>query len=116
MPRSKRMVVKELHELRGRVDLSRPVPSDEEIERTSPPELRNLPDDFWDDAEFGMFRPRIPISLRVEPDILAWFKAQGPGYQRRMHAVLRAYVDHMTPKGAPPMAPSRKRRRKPAKG
>ena len=115
MPRSKRMVVKDVRALRGRVDLSRPVPSDEEIERTSPPELRNLPSDFWDDAEFGMFRPRIPISFRVEPDVLGWFKAQGPGYQRRMHAVLRAYVDHMMPKGSPPAASRRTGRRKPAK-
>ncbi len=33
------------------------------------------------------------ISLRVEQDVLEWFKAQGPGYQTRMNAVLRAYRD-----------------------
>ncbi len=33
------------------------------------------------------------ISLRVDPEVLAWFKAQGPGYQTRMNAVLRAYKD-----------------------
>ena len=33
------------------------------------------------------------ISLRVEEDVLEWFKAQGPGYQTRINAVLRAFRD-----------------------
>jgi uncharacterized protein (DUF4415 family) len=33
------------------------------------------------------------ISLRVERDVLEWFKAQGPGYQTRINAVLRAFRD-----------------------
>ena len=31
------------------------------------------------------------ISLRLDADILEWFKAQGPGYQTRINAVLRAF-------------------------
>jgi uncharacterized protein (DUF4415 family) len=31
------------------------------------------------------------ISLRLDADVLDWFKAQGPGYQTRINAVLRAY-------------------------
>jgi uncharacterized protein (DUF4415 family) len=37
--------------------------------------------------------PKAAISLRVDVDVLAWFKAQGPGYQTRMNAILRAYRD-----------------------
>ncbi|MBL8527912.1 MAG: BrnA antitoxin family protein [Burkholderiales bacterium] len=33
------------------------------------------------------------ISLRIDEDVLEWFKAQGPGYQTRMNAVLRAFKD-----------------------
>jgi uncharacterized protein (DUF4415 family) len=33
------------------------------------------------------------ISLRVDSDVLEWFKAQGPGYQTRINAVLRAFKD-----------------------
>ena len=33
------------------------------------------------------------ISLRLEQDVLDWFKAQGPGYQTRINAVLRAVRD-----------------------
>jgi uncharacterized protein (DUF4415 family) len=33
------------------------------------------------------------ISLRVDADVLDWFKAQGRGYQTRINAVLRAFKD-----------------------
>jgi len=33
------------------------------------------------------------ISLRVDADVLEWFKAQGRGYQTRINAVLRAFKD-----------------------
>ena len=33
------------------------------------------------------------ISLRVDADVLEWFKGQGPGYQTRMSTVLRAFKD-----------------------
>ena len=33
------------------------------------------------------------ISLRIDADVLDWFKAQGPGYQTRINAVLRAFRD-----------------------
>jgi len=37
--------------------------------------------------------PKASVSLRVDADVLEWFKAQGPGYQTRMNAVLRAFKD-----------------------
>jgi len=37
--------------------------------------------------------PKRSVSLRVDADVLEWFKAQGPGYQTRMNAVLRAFKD-----------------------
>lgn len=33
------------------------------------------------------------ISLRLDAEVLDWFKAQGPGYQTRINAILRAYKD-----------------------
>ena len=33
------------------------------------------------------------ISLRVDHDVLEWFKAQGTGYQSRMNAVLKAFKE-----------------------
>ena len=37
--------------------------------------------------------PKTSISLRVDADVLEWFKAQGSGYQTRINAVLRAFKD-----------------------
>jgi uncharacterized protein (DUF4415 family) len=37
--------------------------------------------------------PKASISLRVDADVLEWFKAQGPGYQTRINAVLRAFKE-----------------------
>jgi uncharacterized protein (DUF4415 family) len=33
-----------------------------------------------------------PISLRVDEDVLEYFRSLGPGYQTRMNAVLRSYM------------------------
>ena len=33
------------------------------------------------------------VTLRIDPDILAWFKRQGRGYQTRINAALRAFVE-----------------------
>ena len=37
--------------------------------------------------------PKASIALRVDADVLEWFKSQGPGYQTRMNAVLRAFKE-----------------------
>ena len=37
--------------------------------------------------------PKTAISLRLDADVLAWLKAEGPGYQTRINAILRAYKD-----------------------
>ena len=34
------------------------------------------------------------ISLRLDPDVVDWFRNTGPRYQSRMNAVLRAFVQH----------------------
>jgi uncharacterized protein (DUF4415 family) len=81
---------------RGQADLSRlERVSDVEIRRTSPPELANLPTDFWDGAELVVPTPKRAISLRLDEDVLDWFRRSGPRYQTRMNAVLRMYVKRM---------------------
>jgi uncharacterized protein (DUF4415 family) len=79
--------------------------SEREIARNSPPDLADLPADFWDSAKLVQAVPKEPISLRVDADVLDWFKKQGPRYQSRMNAVLRAYMSaavatRRRPKGA----------------
>ena len=33
------------------------------------------------------------LSLRIDSDVIEWFKNQGAGYQSRMNALLRAYME-----------------------
>lgn len=49
----------------------------------------------WTNGVWVIPEPKKPISIRIEPDILSFFKEQGPGYQKRIQAVLRSYVDQM---------------------
>jgi len=37
--------------------------------------------------------PKQSVSLRLDVDVLKWFKSQGAGYQTRINAVLRAFTD-----------------------
>jgi uncharacterized protein (DUF4415 family) len=79
---------------RGRADLGRlRAVREREIAQTSPAELADLPADFWDEAELVMPVPKRAISLRVDEDVLEWFRSLGPRYQTRMNAVLRSYMD-----------------------
>jgi uncharacterized protein (DUF4415 family) len=81
---------------RGRADLARlRKQSEAAIARTSPPELADLPADFWDASEVVLPVPKRAISLRVDEDVLRWFKSRGPRYQSRMNAILRSYMAHM---------------------
>jgi uncharacterized protein (DUF4415 family) len=80
--------------------------TDRTVARTSPPELADLDAAFWKDAVLVDPVAKTAISLRVDSDVLAWFKAQGPRYQSRMNAVLRVYMSAVRnspgrrPKGA----------------
>lgn len=74
--------------------------TDAEIARTSPAELHDLPPDFWDEAVPVLPESKVPISLRVDADVLAWFRELGPRYQSRMNAVLRSYMQRAPDPGA----------------
>jgi uncharacterized protein (DUF4415 family) len=37
--------------------------------------------------------PKASVSLRIDQDVLDWFRAQGPGYQTRINMILRAFRD-----------------------
>ncbi len=57
-------------------------------------EAEALPDDFWANAEIVDYsEPKQAISLRVDRDVLNYFKQDGKGYQTRIHNVLKSYVE-----------------------
>lgn len=66
---------------------------DEEIDTADIPEA---PEENWVDARRGgLYRPvKQPVTLRLDADIVAWFKehAPGGGYQTAINRVLRRHV------------------------
>ena len=79
---------------RGRADLDRVrLMSDAAVSDSSPPELSGLPGDFWDSAELVEPVRKQAVSLRIDEDVLDWFRQSGPRYQSRMNAVLRSYMN-----------------------
>jgi len=59
---------------------------DQDIDTSDIPEVKD-----WRGAVVGKFyRPaKEAVSIRLDADILAWFKGQGSGYQTRINEVLR---------------------------
>jgi len=55
-----------------------------------------IPDPDWTRARLVLPQPKESIHLRVDPDVLAWFRKQGQ-HLTRMNAVLRAYYEAQSP-------------------
>ena|SRR5680860_1495067 len=47
----------------------------------------------WDNVIVGIPGSKQQITLRIDGDIIDWFKAAGKGYQTRINTVLRRYVE-----------------------
>lgn len=69
--------------------------TEEEIEAAAraDPEWAGLLDIDWSGAKFVMPRRKEAISIRLDEDVLAYFKSLGTGYQTRINAVLRHFVE-----------------------
>jgi uncharacterized protein (DUF4415 family) len=48
---------------------------------------------FWKDAEVFMPQHKVHISLRLDEDIINYFKDEGKGYQSRINGILKAYIN-----------------------
>lgn len=57
------------------------------------PDLRALDKDWYLAAKAVMPVPKKLLSLRLDAEVIDWFRQQGPGYQTRMNAVLRAFAE-----------------------
>lgn len=47
----------------------------------------------WSNLKVDWPQAKQAISLRIDQDVLEWFRGGGAGYQTRMNAVLRAFVE-----------------------
>lgn len=66
---------------------------DEEIDYSEIPDLGE-DEAFWSQAEVV-----VPLTIWVEPGLLAWFKAQGQGYEALVSKALRVYKETHSQEG-----------------
>lgn len=64
--------------------------TDEKIDyRDIPP----LDDEFFKNAKVRLPKPKKTITIRLDADVLEWYRSQGKGYQTRINAILKAYKE-----------------------
>lgn len=51
-----------------------------------------LTEDFFANATWRMPKPKVKVTVEVEPEVMDWFKAQGENYQRYLSAALCIYA------------------------
>jgi uncharacterized protein (DUF4415 family) len=61
--------------------------------RHNAPRAESLGADFWKSARVVMPPGKTSVHLRLDSDVVEWFRARGKGHLTRMNAVLRAYVE-----------------------
>lgn len=50
----------------------------------------------WTRASVEMPHPKAVLNMRIDRDVLDFFRRQGKGYQTKINAVLRSYVEQMS--------------------
>ena len=97
-----RVSLKQARKIKGETDWARvDALTDEDIERAvaDDPDQSFWTDEDWKNARVIFPQGKAPVTLRLDRDILAWFKRHGRGYQTRINAVLRAFVEAKKQKG-----------------
>ncbi|GMR22851.1 MAG: BrnA antitoxin family protein [Acidobacteriota bacterium] len=56
------------------------------------PDAHPTDESFWKTAQVVMPRPKETITIRLDADVLEWFRGKGKGYQTRINAILRSYM------------------------
>ena len=56
------------------------------------PEAQATDNEFWKSAEVVMPAPKEIVTIRLDADLLRWFRQQR-GYQTRINAILRSYMN-----------------------
>lgn len=65
--------------------------TDEEIDYSDIPPLDDI---FFERATLRLpHQPKVTVMLQIDPDVFAWFNAQEDGWERRVRAALRIYVE-----------------------
>lgn len=82
---TRRYSLAELRAMRGRGETRTPNDAPE----------HEVDEAFWEKARIvSPERRKVHTGLRIDADVLEWFRAKGRGWQTRMNAVLRSYYEH----------------------
>jgi uncharacterized protein (DUF4415 family) len=57
----------------------------------SDPDVKPTDESFWKEAHVVMPKPKETVTMRLDADLLAWFRSER-GYQTRINAILRTYM------------------------
>ncbi len=57
------------------------------------PDAHPTDEAFWEGGVVVMPERKESVTLRLDADVLRWFRAQGKGYQTRINAVLRSFME-----------------------
>ena len=60
-------------------------------------EIPKLGKSFWKTARVTMPEPKDRLTIRVDHDVVQWLKKNGRGYQTRINAILRSYMESKSP-------------------
>jgi uncharacterized protein (DUF4415 family) len=63
---------------------------DSEIDFSDIPKLGKS---FWAGAKLILPEPKDRLTIRVDHDVVQWLKKRGKGYQTRINAILRSYME-----------------------
>src|SRR5271156_6152599 len=56
-------------------------------------DIPRLGKSFWKTAKLAMPEPKDRLTIRVDHDVVEWLKKAGSGYQTRINAILRSYMN-----------------------
>ena len=69
--------------------------TEEELKQAiaSDPDWADIPENWYEQAELVVPKPKVPVSIRLDADLIEYFRGTGRGWQTRVNAILRAYKE-----------------------
>jgi len=55
-------------------------------------DIGELDDEFWANAKLVVLQPKVKVTIRLDPQVIVWFKNRNDHYQTRINTVLKSYI------------------------
>ena len=82
--------MKQKNSQKGKTDFAKLAKKkDSEIDTSDSPELD---EEFFKNAVWTIRKPKKMVSIRLDEEVLTWFKSQGKGYQTKINDILKMYI------------------------